>query len=87
MYEIHFAHSAEKSYDKLDLDTCKRINEILSEFEKGNFHNPNTRALHGYYKGCRRFRVGSWRMIYKIDHSRKIVLISAIIMRKDAYKD
>lgn len=85
MYEIHFAHSAEKTYSTLDSNTRKRINVILEELEKGNLRSRKIRALHGPFKGAYRFRAGDWRMIFQIDHSLRIIYVSAIVNRKDAY--
>lgn len=87
MFEIHFSHSAEKSYANLDANTCRRINLILAQLEEGNFHSPNIRALQGQYKGSYRFRTGDWRMVFQIDHSKQIVYVSAIGNRKDVYRD
>ena len=42
------------------------------------------KPLSGRFKGLIRFRVGEWRVIYRIDGSR--VLIRNIKLRRDAYK-
>lgn len=38
-------------------------------------------------KGHRRIRVGDYRIVYRIDNSKKQVVIVAIKHRKDVYKD
>ena len=38
-------------------------------------------------KGHRRLRVGDYRIVYRIEHEKKIVLIIAIKHRKDVYEE
>jgi len=38
-------------------------------------------------KGHRRLRVGDYRIVYRIDHKRRIVTIAVIKHRKDVYEE
>jgi len=37
-------------------------------------------------KGCRRTRIGSWRIFYEIDDAKQIVFLTAADHRKEAYR-
>ena len=44
------------------------------------------RKLGGYQPETWRFRVGPWRIFYEIDERQKVVFMTAIDDRKDAYR-
>jgi len=50
------------------------------------FFGPNIKKLKGAYKDIYRFRIGNYRLFYKIAEDTVIVFIIDIEARKDAYK-
>lgn len=42
--------------------------------------------LSGPYRGLRKYRVGDWRIIYKIEASRLVIFVLRIRHRKDVYR-
>jgi mRNA interferase RelE/StbE len=54
---------------------------------KGNpFFGVNIKKLKGEFKDLYRFRIGDYRLFYKIDEEESIIFILNIENRKDAYK-
>jgi mRNA interferase RelE/StbE len=53
--------------------------EIASDPYKG-------KPLEGVYEGMRSWRVGDWRIIYRIYKQQLLVLIIEVADRKEAYK-
>lgn len=47
---------------------------------------PWIKRLKGYHPETWRFRVGPWRIFYEIDEERKIVKMTALELRRDAYR-
>ena len=86
MYDVRLSHQAERLYFQIDPRTRNRFDGVFELFERGEFRHPNIRALHGSLAGRFRYRLGSWRIIFSIDHSNQIVWIEAITKRGGAYK-
>jgi mRNA interferase RelE/StbE len=78
--------SKEKDYEKIP----PAIREIIRKaIEKKLTVDPLSfgKPLRYSLKGHRRLRVGNYRVIYKIDDDRIIVIIVEIDHRKDVYED
>ena len=84
MYKIEYLESVVKEdIPKLSKTDKKRIKQTIEERLTQNpvhFGKPLRYSL----KGCRRMRVGHYRIIFKLE--RKIVLIVKIGHRKEIYK-
>lgn len=50
------------------------------------FYGPQIKKLKGNYKEIYRFRIGSYRLFYKVSQKTVLIFILDIEMRKDAYK-
>ena len=50
------------------------------------YYGANIKKLKGSYEGIYRYRIGDFRMFYKIENDQVLVIIIDIIKRKDAYK-
>jgi len=87
MYTIEYLISVVKSdIPKLSLSIRKRIKKAIEEkLEKDpiGFGKPLRYSL----KGHRRLRVEDYRVVYRIESSKKIVLIVAIKYRKKIYAE
>jgi mRNA interferase RelE/StbE len=65
----------------------KKIFEDVYPFLRNNpFFGVNIKKLKGEYKGIYRFRIGDYRLFYKINEKECIIFIINIEDRKDAYK-
>jgi mRNA interferase RelE/StbE len=64
----------------------KRISEDVYPVLRNNpFFGVNIKKLKGEYKEIYRFRIGDYRLFYKVDEKEFIVFIIDIENRKDAY--
>lgn len=84
VYEVIFARSARKELEKINLVDSRKI-----------LHKIESLVLNPRPHGCEklkggenlwRIRVGNFRVIYKIMENEKLIDISIIRHRKDAYK-
>ena len=64
----------------------KIINDVYPILRNNPFFGINIKKLKGKYKGIYRFRIGDYRLFYKINELNVIVFIINIENRKDAYK-
>ena len=86
MFEVKLTPQAERAYTHLDSITQVRIDRVLAQFEQGNFRHRNIRALRGRYAGSLRYRLGKWRIVFRVDDANQVVWIEAITTRGGAYR-
>jgi mRNA interferase RelE/StbE len=83
-YSVTFARSARKELEKLPSSVAQRIVghiESLTETPRPS----RVIKLQGS-KNLWRMRVGDYRVIYRIDDDARIIDISAVCHRRDAYR-
>lgn len=85
-WEVVLTRPAEKSYDRLPTDVQERIGACFDTLENSPQGGANVKALTGKLRGLMRYRVGDWRVIYRLSLSRRQVEIIAVLPRGDAYK-
>jgi mRNA interferase RelE/StbE len=60
--------------------------DVYPILRQNPFFGVNIKKLKGEYKELYRFRIGDYRLFYKIEETEKIIFIVNIENRKDAYK-
>ena len=86
IWEIVLTKPAKRVYDKAFRDIKQRLECCFEDLEKNPIYGNNIKPLTGQLKGLIRYRVGDWRLIYRLFKERKIVEIVAILPRGDAYR-
>jgi mRNA interferase RelE/StbE len=65
----------------------KKIREYIYPILRENpYFGPNIKKLKGEYKEVYRYRIGDYRLFYKVSEETIIIFIIDIENRKDAYK-
>jgi addiction module toxin, RelE/StbE family len=64
----------------------KISNYIYPILRDNPFFGPNIKKLKGEYKDIYRYRIGDYRLFYKVSEETVIVFILDIEARKDSYK-
>jgi mRNA interferase RelE/StbE len=85
MYEVRLSHRARRYYDRVSADTARRLNRCFEALAKDPLAGGDIRRVQGM-SGVYRFRVGNLRVIYEVDTKQRIVKVSAILPRGEAYK-
>lgn len=85
IWKIILTKPAEKVYDKTDKQTQKRFDDCFEDLEKNPLYGSNIKKLTGKLTGLYRYRIGDWRIIYRISEQSTIAEIIAILPRGDAY--
>lgn len=87
MYRIEYLHSVVKDdiskISKAEKEKIKKAIESKLALDPISFGKPLQYSL----RGCRRLRVGNYRVIYKIEAESNCVLVVKIGHRKDVYED
>ena len=64
----------------------KIIDYVYPQLRDNPFFGPNIKKLKGDFEGLYRYRIGNYRLFYKIERDLVLVFILDIDDRKDAYK-
>ena len=84
MYEVRLSRSANRYYQRVDIDTARRLEQCFSQLNQNPFAASNVRPIRGR-RGLYRYRVGSIRVLFNVNQRERIVLIITIGPRGDVY--
>jgi mRNA interferase RelE/StbE len=86
MYAIEFLPTAKKELSSLDFGIQKQLKEkiILLATDPSQLKN-NIKALKGEYTGKFRLRVRDYRIIFRIEEEKVLIMIVRIGHRKEVY--
>ncbi len=83
-YTIGLKANAFNSLVRLDKGTAESILRKLLWLAR-NIGSLQHEALTGQWKGCYRYRVGHYRVIYQIEHDEQLIVIVDLGHRRDVY--
>ncbi|PSR17173.1 hypothetical protein C8255_13935 [filamentous cyanobacterium CCP3] len=85
MYKVRLTKGAAKVYRSAETSLARRIARAFEILEQTPRQHPNIKALKGDLAGRYRYRVGDYRVVYRIDDDTAEVAILLIKHRRDAY--
>ena len=85
IYKVQLARQAEKTLDRLDRVTEKRIRDRLEELSINPF-DPRLSNDVIMEEGKKYSRVGDWRVIYRLEAENRVIFVTAIQHRSKAYR-
>ena len=86
MFRVLLLPKAEKFFAQADAPLAKKVASCFELLETDPQRHPNIKKLAGPLKGLHRFRTGDYRIIYRIDTSKRTVFVLRIVHRKEAYE-
>jgi len=81
--ESYIQKIGSKKYDFL---YGKILEDVYPTLRLNPFRGRHIKKLKGKYKNYRRFRIGDYRLIYRIDKLQSMVFVADIKTRQSAYK-
>jgi mRNA interferase RelE/StbE len=85
MYRVRLTKSAAKDYRSVETALAKRLAKAFEMLEQNPRQHPNIKALKGELAGRYRYRVGDYRVVYRIDDDTAEVIILLIKHRREVY--
>jgi len=87
-WSVRLSREAYEQLDGLPHHVKRRLQRAIDEFEeRDDSHWSNVKALQGAtWKGRFRKRVGDFRIIFRKHPDRRLVEISSIVRRSEAYR-
>lgn len=86
LWEVVFAKPASKAFEKAPKAIHPGLEDCFADLECSPRRGPNIRPLTGRLRGLHRYRVGEWRVIYRLIESTRHVEVIAILPRGGAYR-
>jgi mRNA interferase RelE/StbE len=86
MFEVILSPEAEAFYRVADLPLAKKLAHCFKQLENDPRQHNNIKRLKGELKGKFRYRVGNWRVIYRIDAAKRQVWVLALAHRREVYE-
>jgi mRNA interferase RelE/StbE len=85
MFDVVLSPEAKDFFAAADRSLARKLARCFGQLEADPRHHNNIRRLKGELNRLFRYRVGEWRVIYRIDDGRKQVQVLTIAHRSEAY--
>ena len=86
MYRVELSRDSKRFFNRANASLQRRMDRCFDQLKiephEGGSIKPLTANLTGLY----RYRVGDYRVIYRIDEQEKLVLVLKIAHRSEAYE-
>ncbi len=86
MFEVILTREALRNYLKAEAPLVRKLNRCFDILARYPYSHPNIKKLTGLLRGRFRYRLGDWRVVYRIDEKNKQVIILVIAHRSDVYR-
>ncbi len=84
-WRVEFSKTGERDLGALDRSERRGIVERLEWFAE-NFEQVTPLPLHAEWRGFFKLRVGDWRVIYRFDQQKYLIMVHVIDHRSKIYK-
>ena len=86
MFEVILSPSAAELYAAADRPLAMKLARCFRRLESDPLHGNNVKRLKGEWAGYLRYRVGDWRVIYRIDDDAGRIYVVVIAHRREVYE-
>jgi len=86
MYRVLLARPADRFFERADATLQRRLDQCFDDLRRDPRGLPGLRALSGKYAGHLRYRVGAYRVVFRIDDPARIVIVAVIGHRREVYR-
>ena len=86
MFEVVLSPEASEFYIAAELPLARKLARCSAQLEREPRRHNNIKRLTGQFAGYLRYRVGDWRVVYRILDDAKQVHVLSIAHRRDIYE-
>jgi mRNA interferase RelE/StbE len=86
MFEVILSPAAAEFYAAADGPLASKLARCFRRLEAEPRKGNNVKRLKGEWAGYRRYRVGDWRVIYRVEDADSRVYVVAIAHRREVYE-
>lgn len=86
VYRVIISKNCEKNIYKAPPHIRKAVDNAFKELSSNPYSHPRVKQLRGEWEGYLRYRIGNYRLIYRVDDTQIIVYAIDFGSRGDIYK-
>lgn len=86
MFDVILSPEAQEFYAAADRPLVRKLARCFTALERESRRHNNIKRLTGELAGLFRYRVGDWRVVYRIDDGARRVLVLVIAHRREVYE-
>jgi mRNA interferase RelE/StbE len=86
MYKVELSRDAKRYFERANALLQRRLDRCFDHIKVNPRGAGNAKRLGGNLSGHYRYRVGDYRVIYRIDDSQQIVFVLKIAHRSEVYE-
>jgi len=86
MYEVILLEPAQDFYNKAGKSLKKKLDRCFESLSNNPFKSNNIKKLKAKFSTYYRFRLGDYRVIYRVDTDGKLIIVAIIAHRSSVYK-
>jgi mRNA interferase RelE/StbE len=86
MFEVILAPEAQRFYSQADPPLARKLARCFAQLERDPRRHNNIKRLAGEFAGRLRYRIGDWRVIYRIDEKGRQVNVLVVAHRSEVYE-
>ncbi len=87
MYKVVLSVHAKSFYSSSTAHLSKKLSRCFSNLENEPYKSNNIKKLSGKLRNYYRYRIGDFRVIYRIDEINKVVNVVLIKHRSSVYRN
>jgi mRNA interferase RelE/StbE len=85
MFEVILSPEAQAFYAAADPPLARKLARCFTQLERDPYLHNNIKRLGGEMAGRFRFRVGDWRVVYRVNGAAERVVVLLIAHRREVY--
>jgi mRNA interferase RelE/StbE len=85
MYKVELSREARRFFERAAATLQRRLDKCFDQLKANPRNAAAAKPLAGKFKGLYRYRVGDYRIIYRVDEQRRMVFVLRIAHRSEAY--
>jgi mRNA interferase RelE/StbE len=85
MFDVILSPEADAFYAGANRPLARKLARCFAQLEREPRLHNNIKRLSGKLAGRLRYRVGDWRVVYRIDDAASRVLVLAVVHRSEVY--
>ena len=86
MFEVILSPEAEGFYAAADTPLARKLARCFAQLQREPHRHNNIKRLSGKLAGYCRYRVGDWRVIYRVHEEENRVNVLTIAHRREVYE-
>ncbi len=86
MFEVTLSPDAKDFYARADRPLATKLARSFAQLERDPRRHNNIKRLSGKFASLLRYRVGDWRIVYRVDDRLRQVHVLVIAHRSEVYE-